>query len=166
MNALGDFYKLLAARLLNIKDENDTSIIKHIDFWNQQFNEDWKAPFNFPAVFLEFKTIPFQSTGKHRQLGQMYFDLHIASSTKAKSQYSQQFTDRFLSHLQLNDLIHYWLAGWSGEFFGSVSRTNFAHDHYYSDVVEHIQSFKCTITDTTAIKSYTKVEGDLLIVNL
>ncbi|MFK5855390.1 MAG: hypothetical protein QM503_04605 [Bacteroidota bacterium] len=166
MNALGDFYKQLATRLLNIKDAEDKSIIKHIDFWNEQYNGDWKEVFNHPAVFLEFKSIPWQSTGRHKQLGQMYFDLHIASSTKAKSSYKGQFTDLFLEHLQLNDLIHYWLTGWNGDFFGSVSRTNFATDHIYGDIIKHVQSFKCTITDKVAMRSFTRVEGDKLVVNL
>jgi len=166
MNVLGEFYKLLAAKLLNIENQDGESIIKHIDFWNQQFNEDWKTPFNFPAVFLEYKTIPFQSTGQHRQLAQLQFDLHVASTTKAKSQYDQQFTDRWLAHLQLIDLIQYWLTGFNGSFFGSISRTAITPDHFYGDIINHVMSFKCTLTDTAAMRSFTKVEGDKLIISL
>ncbi|MDP2723189.1 MAG: hypothetical protein Q8O72_10555 [Bacteroidales bacterium] len=166
MNVLGNFYTLLAARLLNIKNEEGVSIIQHIDFWNQQFNEDWKSPFGFPAVFLEYKTIPWQTVGRHKQLAELQFDLHIASTTKAKSQFNSQFTTRWLEHLQLIDAIHYWLSGFNGTFFGSISRTGLTPDHFYGDIINHVMSFRCTMADTSAMRVYTRVEGDILVLTL
>jgi hypothetical protein len=166
MNIRAQFYKLLAQKLLNIINEQDQSIIKHVDFWNQQYNEDWKIPFNHPAVFLEIKSIPWQTTGKHKQLGEMQFDLHIASSTKAKSSYNNQFTDRFLEHLELIDLIHYWITGYNGDFFGSISRIASTHDSFYDDIIKHIESYKCTVQDVSAMRECTKVEGDKLIIKI
>ena len=164
MNIRAQFYKLLSDKLLLIKNVSNESIIKHIDFWNGQYNEDWKEPFNHPAVFLEMKTIPWQTTGRHKQIGEMQFDLHIASSTKAKSSYNNQFTDRFLEHLELIDLIHFWITTFNGDFFGSISRIGSTHDTFYSDIVKHIESYKCTVVDVSAMREFTKVEGDKLVI--
>jgi len=166
MNFLGQFYTALADRLLNIKDADKISIIKHIDFWNQQYNEDYKEVFGHPAVFLEYKSIPFKTIGKHKQLATMQFDLHVASATKAKSSMEAQFTDRFLQHLELLDLINFWLTGWNGDFFGSLTRTALTPDHYYGDVIKHIISYQCTVNDVSAMHTYTKIMGDILVVEI
>ncbi len=166
MNFLSQFYTTLAARLLNIQDANSVSIIKHIDLWNQQYNDDFKEVFGHPAVFLEYKSIPFKTIGRHQQLATMQFDLHVASSTKAKSSYEAQFTDRFLQHLDLLDLINFWLTGWHGDFFGSLSRTAITHDHFYGDVIKHIISYQCTVNDVSAVHTYAKVMGDKLVVKI
>ena len=166
MNFLSEFYKQLAEKLQGIVDQNNKSVIKHIDLWNQQYNDDYKEVFEHPAVFLEFKSVPMQSTGRHKQTGVMHFDLHIASTTKAKSGYNSQFTDRFLQHLELLDAINYWLTGWRGDFFSSISRTGIAPDHFYGDVIKHIVSYRCFVADDSAMHNYTILEGDKLVIDI
>jgi hypothetical protein len=166
MNFLGQFYTDLANRLFNIVDENGKTIIQHIDLWNQQYNDDYKEVFGHPAVFLEYKSLPMQSTGRRNQLGHLAFDLHIASATKAKSSMGSQFTDRFLAHLELMDLINYWLTGWNGSYFGSIGRLGITPDHFYGDVIKHVVSYRCTIHDVSAVHQYTKVLGDKLVVTI
>lgn len=164
MNVLSEFYQELGDRLQSIVDNSEQPIIKHIDMWNQQHNSDWKEPFHFPAVFLEFKTIPWQTTGKHKQLGTLQFDLHISSTTKAKSSMKSHNIDTWLEHLELLDIIHYWITAWHGDFFSSVNRIGTTPDHYYGDVISHIQSYRCTIVDESAMRSFTKLEGDKLVI--
>jgi hypothetical protein len=85
---------------------------------------------------------------------------------KAKSSYEGQFSDRFLEHLDLLDLIHFWLTGWNGENFGSLSRISSQQDHFHSDIIKHVETYKCIVQDGTAMREFTKVEGDILVVKI
>ena len=167
MNVRAEFYTAIATRLLNITEgANDTPVIKHIDFWNHQYEGDYKEVFKHPAVFLQLKQINWRSTGKHKQLGDMTFDLHIATSTKAKSAFDRMFTNRWLAHLELIDTINYWLAGWQTEGFSSLQRIGSHHDDLYGDIIKHIETYRCTVVDTAAMRSYTKVIGDKLVITI
>jgi len=166
MNIRADFYNRIAERLTSIVDESDAPVIKHFDFWNNQYNDDFREVFAHPAVFLHIKEMSWQSTGKHRQLGQMEFDLHIASSTKAKSAFDRQFTNRWLAHLEMIDTIHYWLAGWQAGPFGSLQRIRSQHDDLYGDIIKHVETYRCTAVDVAAMRTYTRQLGDKLVITL
>ena len=165
MNIRAQFYNAIAERLFNIVSETDEQpIIKNFDFWNNQYEPDYKEVFNHPAVFLDIKDIPWKTTGKQRQIGDMEFDLHIASTTKAKSAFNRQFTNRWLQHLELIDLIDFWLTGWNSGTFGSITRIRSHHDNLYGDIVKHIETYRCTVMDVAATREYTKVLGDKLVI--
>lgn len=162
------FYKAIAERLLSINDEQGNSIIKAVDLWNRQFDGDRSTPTNFPAVYLEFKPISWQTTGQHKQAALLEFTLHIANTTKAQAEYNRQFTDRFLGHLELIDTIHYWLTGFNSNnleniHFGSITRTGSRHDHYHGDILVHQEMFACNIKDESAMRNYQKTAAGLVI---
>ncbi len=166
MNIRAEFYNAIAERLLNISDQSISTIIKHVDFWNNQYEGDYKEVFSHPAVFIHIKDIAWHSTGKHRQLGQMEFDLHFATTTKAKSAFARQYTNHFLAHLEMIDVIHAWLAGWQHDSFSSLTRIRSHHDTLYGDIIKHIETYRCTVVDTAAMRSYTKVIGDKLVITV
>ncbi len=165
MNFLSEFYTLWAAHMLNIVDANDKPIIKELNFWNNQY-EFYEDTFGLPAVFIEFKSIPFQTVGKHIQKADMSFDLHIGSKVIGKGSYGNQFMNQFLAHLELIDSVNYWMTGFRGDFFSSISRTGFTADQYYATVIDHIVSYRCIIKDDSATRNYTKVLGDKLVIEL
>ena len=170
MNLRTKFYLALGKRLEQIIDNEGHKIIKHIDLWNNQFDGDQVQPTSFPAVYLEFKPISWQTTGKHKQQSQLQFTLHIANTTKARGELNQLFTDRFLAHLELIDIIHKWITGFNSsldpdheDFFGSISRIASTHDHYHDDILVHQEHFVCNVKDTTAMTDYTKTTAGLVV---
>ena len=170
MNLRAQFYKALGKRLELITDDAGNAIIKHFDLWNNQFDADQAQPTTFPAVYLQFQPISWQTTGKHKQIGKLNFILHIANTTKARSEFEQQFTDRFLAHLELIDLIHKWITGFNSsldpdhdDFFGSITRTASTHDHFHGDILTHQEHYTSMVEDTSAMKNYTKTAAVLVV---
>lgn len=170
MNVRTKLYKAIGKRLELITDEAGTKIIKHIDLWNNQFDADQAQPTTFPAVYLQFMPISWQTTGRHKQMATVNFTLHIANTTKTRSEFNQQFTDRFLAHLELLDIIHKWITGFNSsldpdheDFFGSMSRTASTHDHFHGDILVHQESFICNVKDTSAMIEQIKTSATLVI---
>jgi len=166
MNTLGTFYNELAARLLTIVGEDENPIIKHVDFWNFQITPEGMDTFPFPAVFIELGELPWQSVGKQLQVATLPLTLHVVSTAKYRSEFGGQFAAKFLEHLELISAINYQLSGWNGSVNGSLSRTGFGFDHAHGDVIMHLMPFRCTIKDDSAMRTWTKLEGDKLKITL
>lgn len=166
MNVRGTFYKELSAKLLAIVDNLDKPIIKHIDLWNDQLNDDWDEPFETPAIFLEFAPIPWKSVGGHRQMADTSINLHLVNDVRHQSKSGSKFIDKALLHLDIIDVVNHWITGWRGSCNGSLSRTNSIQDHYYGKLIRHTETYKVRFEDTAAMIPYGKVEGDKYVLEL
>lgn len=53
-------YQTIENALLSILDENQQPVINHVSLWNNQLlYAEEEQPFNTPAVFIEFRDIPW-----------------------------------------------------------------------------------------------------------
>jgi hypothetical protein len=161
------FYLDLCNRLDLIRDLADEKIFKHYDLWNQQLNPDFGEEFPMPAVFLEFLPIQWKTLGKFRQQTLLQFNLHVCTATMQRGSSKSPYRDKILGHLDLLDAIHLWLTGWRGAYFNSVTRTASRQDHYYSNVIDHIETYRTLLVDDSAQRTFVvKEDPNALIVNI
>ena len=76
-------YHLLKSFLLSIKDDEEKSIIQHVDVWNNQlaFVEE-EQPFSTPAVFVEFAPIHWKSQMRGVLDAEVDIALHIVTDSR------------------------------------------------------------------------------------
>lgn len=76
-------YHLLKSFLLSIKDDEEKSIIQHVDVWNNQlaFVEE-EQPFSTPAVFVEFAPIHWKSQMRGVLDAEVDIKLHIVTDSR------------------------------------------------------------------------------------
>lgn len=172
MSTRAILYNAIAAHLQGIKCPQGQSIIKHINLWNRQFDGDRSTAFGYPAVFIEFAKINWQSSGLHKQMGDLQLVLHIANTTKTTAEFGTNFTERYLAHLELIDILHKRLTGFNSSLlpnstlqFSSLSRTDSIHDHYHGDIILHQEHYKCTLSTTTAYRYTQQHKADYIVDN-
>ena len=151
------FYLDLTERLKQIilvTDGNvETPLIKHFDLWNKQLQFlEKERPFRFPAVFVEFGPLEYRQLGLQAQEADLTVRLHIASKTLTGSADSAVYQHTFLSHLDLNDDIHYCLSGWNTPYSGPMVRIQSIPNHDHEHIIEEIEVYKMKITDLSGVK--------------
>jgi len=166
MSVRANFYKAIAGKLNMIVDVNNKPVIKTIDMWNNQWaNMGTESPLAFPAVFIEFKTMNWKTIGgKHVQHADVAIALHVGSKVLTKSRYNDAQMNLALQHLELIDIIHKWITGFSGTNFNSFVRISSDHDSDHDEIIAHVETYKCVLEDSTAMPSYTHLEGDKLVI--
>lgn len=160
------FYKDLSDELLRITDPigegeeiTQVPVIKHIDLWNEQFNPDYKGPaIQFPAVFIRFMPIGWKQMGNKVQCADMQFQLMICTSSLAASKESGSMQDRALTHFDLIDRIFQRLSYFSGNYFGTLLRTQSDTDHYHNEVSITTETYMTHVFDNSAQPETEEVE--------
>ncbi|MDO9255423.1 MAG: hypothetical protein Q7U54_07925 [Bacteroidales bacterium] len=132
-------------------------VIKQIGWWNEQWQFEQQNPaLKFPCVFIELVSFPWEQLGNKVQQANAVIKFHIGSRT---------LDDDSVDHLDLIEIINYWITGFQGTNFGSFTRTAFEADHNHDSLVAHSLTYKVRVQDNTAIRPRVRVEGDLLVID-
>ncbi|MFZ4772355.1 MAG: hypothetical protein ACOYLO_19375, partial [Ferruginibacter sp.] len=101
MGFLEKFYIDIASHLSKIVDAEENPYFKTIDLWNEQWvNLKEEPAFAFPALFIEFASLPYKSIGNKVQTSEAIIKLHIGSKTLKKSKFvSIETPPAGISHL-------------------------------------------------------------------
>lgn len=156
------FYLDLGKYIFETMNPNIDTPIQHFDLWNDQTGPDYKTGFKTPAAFLEFNPIQWQSLGGRKQQANISFNLHIVDKVNSQTSYNSPLRDNNLAHLDLLDKLHYYLTGFRGDYFTSLSRTASVQDHYFDALIKHVETYKTKFTTDSAVRSKVVKEGDLL----
>lgn len=163
---LNEFYTAIKGRLNSIvtvtpdpdpeKPDIITPLIKQVGVWNNQYAyEDQYPAFKFPHVFVEFVSLPWESTGGKLQQASAIVRLHIGS---------RSLNHENLDHFNLLDVINYWMSGFNGTNFGTFTRISTDVDNNFDELVAHVVTYRVRVADTSAVRQYVAVEGDLLFI--
>lgn len=162
------FYTAIKARLqsivVNTANPNPelpdivTPVIKQVGVWNNQYTyeEEYKA-IKYPHVFIEFASLPWESTGNKQQQASAIVRLHVGS---------RSIDYESLDHFDLLDVINYWLKGFSGTNFGTFTRVSTEIDHNRDELIAHVITYRVRVTDTSAVRNLINVQGDLLFMQV
>lgn len=132
------------------------SVIKQTGWWNEQWQfEQQGPPLKFPCVFIELVSFPWEQMGNKVQQATAVIKLHIGS---------RSLNEDSVDHLDLVEIINYWITGLQGTGFGSFTRTGFESDHNHDSLVAHSLTYKVRVQDDTAIRPLVRVIGDLLVI--
>jgi len=157
---LSEFYLILVNRL---KDK--VPAIKHIDWWNDQFdNEEKENPFNRPAVFIEFLAADVTTLGNRKQSWNQPFSLYIANDMLLETSSVETAALRekaVTAHLDILDSIHYYLQNYNGKDqgvqFGSIQQQGSPVSHNYDDLIVHQMNFTVRLENKAAVHKTQKV---------
>ncbi len=166
---LSELYLFIMKRLIGTTGKlNDE--IKHFDWFNHQYEaarESNENPFMRPAVFFEMDPITPQTLGMRRQAADVIFRLHVVSDImqEMNSNEDEQFRNLALEHMDLCDLIFYWLQNYTnGTTIGSINRTGITPDHNHDDLIIHILEFRTRMVDDAAVHTLVPVTPDIKII--
>lgn len=164
---LSKFYESILQRLLAKEVP-----LEYFDVWNDQIernaDEEDTLFFNYPAIFIEFEPVEFETLGRRKQHGELNFNLIVASESLHETANIESILERSkgFEHLQILDAVFASLQGFNKEFedgsgFGSITRTKFQYDHASSgdQIISHEMPFKCRLVDVAAMPTFQKIEN-------
>lgn len=142
---ISSFYEAIMSRLkTNIPE------IKHFDLYFGQYEDEEKdLPFNTPAVFMEYTPLNWESLLNKRLESNVEFNLHVVSEVIQEVDSTTTLSIRNLghAHLLLIDKINYWMKGFNGNGFNSISNAGMEPYIANGSLIIHILKFKTRLRD-------------------
>lgn len=161
---LSQFYTAILERL-----QDKEVPMEYFDLWFDQIsrNDDEEDAlfFNYPAIFIEMQPIVWESLGRKKKLGELRFNLIVASEVPHETANIETVQERSLAleHLTLLDNVFAVLEGYNKSFpegsgIGTISKTGNSFDHESGGglILAHAIPFKCMLTDVAAMVTYIK----------
>ncbi|MDO4367685.1 MAG: hypothetical protein Q4C26_03115 [Bacteroidales bacterium] len=139
---IGEIYKGIADILMNGLD----GAVRHVDLWNEQvaFIEE-EAPFDFPAVFVQFGQIDWKPVNVGTGLcwrGECLVSLHIVSRWPGSAAAGSGEMDEALGVFDLAKRIHYKLEDIPGAGYDGMRLVGSIVNHNHEDIIENIEVYK------------------------
>lgn len=144
-----NIYLALVDKLKEYTDALGNKVFKHFDLWNEQveFIEE-EAPFETPAVFIEFRTIEWNDTMQNVQRGKIPVSLHVVTEWKGSecdgSIYQQNSLKRFAIVDGIAEHLFNWKYNDGRVNIQQMQRTTSNTNHNHGELVEDIEDFMCT----------------------
>lgn len=144
-------YTALIDKLKEYTGSDGTPIFRHFDLWNRQvdFLED-EAPFDLPAIFIEFPHIEWKSPMQGVQRAEIPVVLHVATEYKGSESDGSIYQSAALERLNIVDGLARHLFNWrySDASFAvhQTCRTASDTNHDHAEIIEDIEQFSCVVT--------------------
>jgi len=134
--------------LKEIKGNDGLPVFKHFDLWNRQvaFIEK-ETPFPFPAIFVEFLPIQWETHGQRVQRADMFVRLHIVTQWFSQTGSYSPDQENALTYLDLSGLVHKQLQGNPILLTNGWMRTQSIINHDHETIVDSIEEYKCQVVD-------------------
>ncbi len=150
---LNAFYEAIMERLTS-----KIVAIKHFDLYygqDEPQEEETELPFLRPAILFEYDPMEWESLGNKKQATEASFNLHIISDVIQEVDKRTAPAIRTLghAHLQLLDDVFYWMSGFNGNGFNSISRTGIDPYKPNGIMIKHVMKFKTRLTDVAAVRT-------------
>lgn len=160
-------YLALEKMLLAINDEKPKPqpVFKHCDLWNLQVEFlEKEAPFQTPAVFVEFTDIQWRTDGQHIQDADLTIRLHIVTpwyANTASDVIDREVRATALSYLDIPTVVFRQLHGKHGTVaddsdpshpillgnFNALTRTASTVNHNHERFVDSVETYQCHLKD-------------------
>jgi hypothetical protein len=141
-------------KLSAITGENNASIFKHFDLWNQnvKFLEE-DSPFDRPACFVEFLPLVWQTVGLRVQEANLTIRLHIVTDWFAQTAKYNPAQVEALTYLDLPDAVVAAMQSIAVNGTNCLMRTRSVINHNHGKYVDSVEEYTALITDTSALQS-------------
>ena len=141
--------------------------IKHLDWFNNQYADQDpenrnEGDFDYPAVFVEFLPMQFQTHGPVQKC-RLRFRVHVVTLNYAHSRYGISEQTKALEHLDLSERLYRTLQrlrvvdGQGLTICNTCTRTMLTTDHGQTNQIVNIQEFETTAFDHSARKQWVAV---------
>lgn len=132
--------------------------VKTIGLFNNQISKSAENnPIGFPAVFVEFETIDWQSQQRGIQVGPANVKFYIAVETYKTNLSGEKISEsNDLDFLDLVAKIHVGINGFDNEKFGPLLRVSENQDSDHDNVLVWETVYKTQFVDDGAETRYSK----------
>lgn len=148
-------YQTIENALLAILDENQLPVINHVSLWNNQLlYAEEEQPFNTPAVFIEFRDIPWNILPHGRREAVVTINLHVVTDSRL---------GRWADAVEVFDLLDQINAALHGLTYsdedgnGMDALTCLASstDSSFDELQDNIETYATHVTGTSALRRRT-----------
>lgn len=148
-----EIYLAVIDRLKTIQEADGSATIKHFDLWNQNIDFiEQEAPWQRPAVFIEFLPIRWANMAAGIQTADVAFSLHVVTDWTGGAEDGSLYQEDALSMFNLLDRINKALSGYSKQYpdggaFRAIQRTGSNTNHNHEEILESIETYNVNVTD-------------------
>lgn len=151
-------FKEIQAELFSILIQEDVSLIKHIDLWNNQVQDAQESEiFDTPAIFIEFNKIDWHSIGNKAQQGDASITLHIVTTKNSSSSSDSPFQDQELDLLDLPDKIFINLQNFKPTNCSYLTRADTLFDNSHRELQDTKETYQFSMLNTLASQPSTSL---------
>ena len=136
--------------------KNAPQTIRAFDLWNEQVARlNGQRPFELPAVFVEFRPIVWEQSGRRSKYADVEVRLHILTATLATP--NSPYKDTALYRLHLIRAIEQAFVGFAGvtedgtRSFGTFVHIESESDHNHEQVREDLEIWRTRCYDRSMI---------------
>lgn len=147
-----ELYLAIIERLKTITDGYGVSLIRHFDLWNENVAFIEQETFGMPAVFIEFPPITWASLPQRVQEATITVNLHVVTRWDSPASDGSTYQSQALEYFDLLDKINAVLHCFSGENFGSFTRTGSTTNHNHESIVDNLEVYTTHVFDNSAGK--------------
>lgn len=160
-------YLSIQESLQEIKGTDGLPLIKHFDLWNRQVQFiEKETPFPFPAVFVEFLPVQWETHGQRVQRADLFVRLHIITRWYAQTASYSPDQEVALNYLDYSGLVHKQLQSNNILLTNGWMRTQSIINHDHEVIVDSIEEYKCQVVDYGAQPSTVAVSNITPILNI
>ncbi|HNX65618.1 MAG TPA: hypothetical protein PKH02_01975 [Bacteroidales bacterium] len=159
-------YLDIQTKLKEIKDDTGLQQFKHFDLWNQnvEFIEA-DSPFEFPAVFVEFMPIAWDTLLQKVQQATIIIRLHIVTRWLAQTAEYSPIQDTALNYLDLPDKVFAALQSNATSASNGFMRVSSTINHNHGDILDSIEEYTTLIVDRSAVTVQTPATNTTPVIN-
>lgn len=145
-------YQTIENALLSILDENQQPVINHVSLWNNQLlYAEEEQPFNTPAVFIEFRDIPWNILPHGRREALVTVILHVVTDSRL-GRWSEA-VEVFDLLDQINAALHgLTYSDENGNAMDALTCTLSSTDSSFDELQDNTERYTTHVTDTSAYK--------------
>jgi hypothetical protein len=119
----------------------------HFDLWNNQLdNLDNEHPILFPALFLDFSNLRWETTSKLVQEADAVLRLYVVQEPYGEAYSGSLDQARALEYLDRIDAVNEALHGFAKDpYFGALSRSLSESQQQYGELVVWVLEYRCRL---------------------
>lgn len=148
-------YLVISNLLHALTDENEQPLINHVSLWNNQLlYAEEEQPFNTPAVFIEFRDIPWSILPHGRREALVTVNLHVVTDSRLG-----HWSDA-VEVFDLLDKINAALHGTTyidvkGNAMDALTCVSSSTDSSFDELQDNIEVYSTHVTDASAVRPVT-----------
>ena len=148
-------YQTIENTIAGLKDEKGQPLFPTVDLWNEQVDfAEQEEPYDTPAVFIEFMSIPWKSMGGGVQMADTVVRLHVVTTWKGSSRQGSPTREESMTRFTLLERLTDALTGIKNSdgrhHVDMVRRRQSETNHNHEELVEDIEDMDMHLTDAPA----------------
>lgn len=156
----------IVEKLKTINNAELTQLFKHFDLWNQnvEFIQE-ETPFEFPACFIEFLPIAWETIGGRIQQATINIRLHIVTAWYISTADNNPLHEQSLEYLDIPDRVMKALQSEAVPQTNGWMRVSSVINHNHGTIIDSVEEYKTHVTDYSTQESQSLLNNVEPVIN-